>query len=145
MVTSPNNEVFTDSDFSIPGDRPASVGDVELLNAEGEPLITVDGYVAGRNYVVRDEGNFLRCLASARLDMAFERMAAGRLDQVSLEANAAVDFSFEITGEAMPVSLSHDFGAAPGQDVSRSVTLSGPSGDLYVFEDPKAPGGDSSP
>lgn len=140
VVTAPEGDVFTASDTPFPGgENVTSVGGVELLNNEGEPLLTVDGYVAGRNFVVRNEGNFLRYLASANMDMTFAREAAGPSDSVSLEADASAGFSFEITGGPMHVHLAHAFAAEPGSMVHRTAKLTGPGGDLYFFEDPPAP------
>ncbi|MCP5528588.1 MAG: PQQ-binding-like beta-propeller repeat protein [Verrucomicrobiales bacterium] len=141
VVTMPDEEVFTTSDSPFPGGAyVTSAGEVELLNNEGEPLLTVDGYVAGRNYVVRNEGSFMRYLASATMDMTFTReAAAAAADLLFLEAGASASFSFEIIGEPMPVNLAHDFAAASGSVVHRTTKLSGPGGDLYFYEDPAPP------
>ncbi|MCB1125190.1 MAG: hypothetical protein KDM81_01750, partial [Verrucomicrobiae bacterium] len=146
VVSMPDEEVFTASDSPFPGGaHVTSAGDVELLNHEGEPLLAVDGYVAGRNFVVRNEGNFLRYLASTTMDMTFTREAAAAAALLFLEADAGAGFSFEIVGEPMHVQLAHDFGAAPGSTVHRTAKLSGPSGDLYFFEDPPAPMTEQAP
>lgn len=134
VVTSPGNEIFTNSDLAD-GVNISSVGEMDVLNGGGETLIQVDGFAAGRSSVVRDEGSFMRYIASANMDMRFTRGVATPSDGQSFEASASAEFEFEITGEAMPVHLSHDFSSLPGVEVSRTVTLSG----LYSYSDPPIP------
>lgn len=84
---------------------------------------STEGYVAARNFVVRDEGNFLRYIASTTMDASYELEAATRADDVVLERNAGTAFQFEITGEPMLLSLAHDLGATPGNTFVRPASL----------------------
>jgi len=78
--------------------------DLEVLE-NGQPLVDVAGHSAARHFVVRDEGNFMRYIASSTINTAWKRVTAAPQDAVTISANCSTQFAFEITDAPMRVEL----------------------------------------
>ena len=133
-----------ESDFTIlNGTTVASVEAPNVLDAQGQALLQQEGFLAARTLVVRDEGNFLRFIASCNADLSYEKLAAIRTDVVEYRGDAELKFDFEVSGGSMPFDLSwDDFWL--GSSFELTVVLSRDGDPIPVYEYP-APQGETDP
>lgn len=142
-VVRDGTEVFSgsDSDFTqTNGTSIASIGGPEVVDDGGQPLLDFEGYVTGRQFVVRDEGDFMRFIASANIDLAYELAAAGPSDTVDYLGAAGASFEFEITGAAMDVSLGWNIGSVGGPGFEPEVSLVREGDPIPLYQFPAPPG-----
>jgi hypothetical protein len=112
----------------------ATAKDLEVLDGSGNLLVSTNGYHTARNVVVRDEGDFLRYIASATTNLGIERAGATNADGVEIQRWADVMFEFEITGGDMEVRLDHDTASKPNQGFDVGVSLGEKDGPLlYTY------------
>jgi len=138
------SETFSDSatDSTLTnGTGIASIGIPEVLDDQGQSLLSTEGFLSARHCVVRNEGNFMRFIASANADLEFEKAAALSTDDVEIWGAASTSFTFEITGQPMPVSLEWDNYWPVGQSFEVQVTLSKEGDPVPIYEYP-APSGE---
>ncbi|MBB5352814.1 hypothetical protein HNR46_003062 [Haloferula luteola] len=136
VFSASTGEVVEDAKDEM-GEWQAGVRDL-ALSLDSLEMWKISGASEARQFPVRDEGDFLRYVASTVIDFERQALANSVSGTVTTTATAGLSFQFEVMDEAMPVQLL--FEATLEADFLMTLRSLSGGGEIYSESSPHGSG-----